>query len=216
MKLSLLALVLAFATAPPLVAQAPGPPGPPPDVKTAIRVRTGMDGVGGGMEGGLTIRHEMGEWWKNSEIAKKLQLTDAQVSKLNQIFYDHRLKLIDYRAAMEKEDLRLQNLLDQDSPDEKQVSAQVDGTLAARSNLEREFTMMNLDLRRVLSVAQWRQLKSMQEQRGPADRIFLYRKMGPNSFYKRMGPDSRPDVGPDSIPVPPAPDPADPEGDGMF
>ncbi len=109
----------------------------------------------------------MGKWWQDSELAKKLQLTDTQINQLNQIFFDHRMKLIDYGAEMEKQDLKLQSLLDQDMPDTSQVGSQVDQVLAARGKLEREYTMMNLDLRKVLSVAQWRQLKSIREQHGP-------------------------------------------------
>ncbi|HUK24483.1 MAG TPA: periplasmic heavy metal sensor [Terriglobales bacterium] len=200
MKALRLAIPVLLAMAVPLFAQGPPIPPPPPD-GGSFHVETGP---GGAMGGGITIRREMGEWWKNSEITKKLQLSGAQITKLNQIFYDHRLKLIDYRASMEKEDLHLQNLLDQDQPDENQVSTQVDQVLAARGKLEREFTMMNLDLRRVLSVEQWRQLKAIQEQRGPDDRIFLYRKMGPNTFYKKLGPE------PDAAPALSVPD--DPGG----
>ena len=34
----------------------------------------------------VLVRHEMGQWWKNPDIASKLQLTDAQVAQLNQVF----------------------------------------------------------------------------------------------------------------------------------
>jgi hypothetical protein len=52
--------------------------------------------------------------------------------------------------------------------------------LAARGKLEREFTTMNLDLRKVLSVEQWRQLKTIRGERGP-DRVFFYKKLQPGS-----------------------------------
>ena len=125
---------------------------------------------------------EMGEWWKDSNIAKKLQLSDGQVTQLDQTFYDHKMKLVDYGAAMEKEDLSLQKLLDADVPNEGLVETQVDQVLTARGKLEREYTMMNLDLRKVLSIEQWRQLKSIREERGgPGNRFFLYKKLPPGS-----------------------------------
>jgi Spy/CpxP family protein refolding chaperone len=130
--------------------------------------------------GNIMFRREMGKWWKNSETAQKLQLTDNQIQQLDQVFYEHRLKLIDYGANMEKEDLKLQTLLDADVPNEGQVGTQVDQVLAARGKLEREYTMMNLDLRKVLSIEQWRQLKSIREQRGgPGDRIMFFQKRLP-------------------------------------
>jgi len=134
-----------------------------------------------GMGSNMAMRHEMGKWWQNSEIAKKLQLGDDQIAKLNQTFFDHRLKLIDDGAAMEKEDLKLQNLLDADDPSENQVGAQVDQVLAARGKLEREYTMMNLDLRKVLTVAQWKQLKSIREERGPSRSGFFRQGMRPGA-----------------------------------
>ncbi len=123
----------------------------------------------------VVFRGELGKWWQNSEIAKKLQLNDGQISQLDQIF------------------LKLQTLLDADVPNDGQVEAQVDQVLAARGKLEREFTLMNLDLRKVLSLDQWRQLKSVRGEGGAfGDRIF-YRKALP------------PGAGPDVGPLPPLP-----------
>lgn len=150
-------------------------------------------------QGGRTIiyRREMGKWWQDSEVAKKLQLTDGQISQLDQIFYQHRLKLIDDSAEMEKEDLKLQNLLDADTPDEGQVNSQVDDVLAARGKLEREFTSMNLDTRKVLSLQQWRQLKSIRgDMDMPGNRVF---------FHKVLPPGAPVPPPPDDLPLPPPP-----------
>lgn len=133
----------------------------------------------------------MGKWWQNSDIAKKLQLSDDQIGQLDQTFYDHKLKLIDYGAEMEKQDLKLQPLLDADVPNEGQVEAQVDQVLAARGKLEREFTLMNLDLRKVLSLDQWRQLKSIRGQDGG---------LGDKVFFRKVLP---PGAAPSTIPLPP-------------
>jgi Spy/CpxP family protein refolding chaperone len=148
----------------------------------------------------MMMRHEMGKWWQNPDVVSKLQLSDAQIAQLNQAFYNHKLKLIDYGADMEKQDLKLQNLLDADQPDENQVSAQVDQVLAARGKLEREFTMMNLNLRKQLSLEQWRQLKAIRGvDTGPGDHFFMY-------FQKKVGPGG-PEPNPDGMPFPPSPAP---------
>lgn len=152
------------------------PPTPPPSAMPAPKVEVKGKFHGNPIFLARNSGPDMGKWWESSDVAKKLQLSDDQVKKLNETFYDHRLKLIDYQAEVEKQNLKLQKLLDEDSPDESQVSAQVDQELAARGHLEREFTMMNLDLRKVLSVAQWKQLKAMKEDRGPGD-VFFFRKM---------------------------------------
>ena len=150
--------------------------------------------------GRMMVHHEMGQWWKNSEIATKLQLTDAQVTQLNQVFFDHKMRLIDYGADMEKQDLKLQNLLDADQPNESQVSAQVDQVLAARGKLEREFTMLSLNLRKVLSLDQWRQLKTLRGDAGPGGRIMRFKQ-------QFGGPGGRPGGDPGSPDMPPPPPP---------
>jgi periplasmic protein CpxP/Spy len=175
-----------WAQAPPDATPEPGPGMPGP-------VTAGV--MGPKFQKRIVVRREMGRWWKDPETAKKLQLNDGQISQLDQIFYEYRLKLIDYGAATEKEDLKLQNLLDADVPNEGQVSSQVDQVLSARGKLEREYTMMSLDLRKVLSLDQWRQLKTIREERGPKDNFF---------FYKQLGPGPPSPAGP--LPPPPPPD----------
>ena len=48
----------------------------------------------------FVYRGELGKWWQNSDVARKLQLSDGQISQLDQTFYDHKLKLIDYGAEL--------------------------------------------------------------------------------------------------------------------
>jgi Spy/CpxP family protein refolding chaperone len=149
----------------------------------------------------MTFRREMGKWWQNPDVVSKLGLSDSQVTQLNQVFYNHKMKLIDYGADMEKQDLKLQTMLDADQPDEGQVNSQVDQVLSARGKLEREFTAMNLDLRKQLSLEQWRQLKTIRGAEGmPGDHMFFFKqKIGPGG---PGGPG-----GPDEMPVPPPPPP---------
>ena len=155
-----------------------------------------------GPKAGIIYHRELGKWWQNSEVAKKLQLSGGQTTQLDQIFYDHRVKLIDYGAEMEKEDLKLQTLLDADVPNEGQIDTQVDQVLSARGKLEREFTMMNLDLRKVLSLEQWRQLKSLRgDSGGFGDRIFFRHALPPGAVPLPPPP---PGMAP-GLPVPPPP-----------
>ena len=165
MKIRIVAITAILLAAIWVQAQAPAPPTPPPGRNAGpgmMHQRGGeMRGRGGEMRG-----PEMGKWWKNPDIAQKLKLTDAQISQLDKTFVEHRLKLIDYQAETEKANLKLQTLLDADDPNEGQVGAQVDQVLAARGKLEREFTMTNLSLRKVLSLEQWRQLKSLRGRGG--------------------------------------------------
>jgi Spy/CpxP family protein refolding chaperone len=192
------AMLLPIAT--PAQETSPAPPKPGP----RMGVRT--------FKGNVMYRREMGKWWKDSTIAQKLQLNDGQIAQLDQVFYDHKLKLIDFGAEMQKEDLKLQNLLDADVPNEGQISSQVDRVLAARGRLEREYTMMNLDLRKVLSLDQWHQLKAIRAERGPAERVFFFRKEGVGGSVSGEPPAPPPPGERFTLPLPPPP----PEADDMF
>ena len=185
--IALLMLVSAFGGA----QTAPPPPGP-----------GGPDGPGGPQKRVMIQKREMGAWWKNSNVAQKLNLTDSQIKQLEDAFYQHRLKLVDIGAAMEKADMKLQQMLDADTVDESAVNAQVDQVLAARGQMEREFTAMNLNFRKILTLDQWKQLRAMHG--GNQDRI----------FFKHMGPPGSDGPGPGA----PAPGPQSelgPEGIGL-
>jgi Spy/CpxP family protein refolding chaperone len=142
----------------------------------------------------VIFHREMGKWWQDSDVAKKLQLSEGQISQLDQIFYQHRMRLIDNSADMEKEDLKLESLLDADTPDESQVNSQVDAVLAARGKLEREFTGMNVDVRKVLTLQQWRQLKMIHGD--------VNMPSGDKVFFRKMLPPGAPPP-PDDMPFPP-------------
>ena len=108
---------------------------------------------------------DLGKWWKNSEIVRELQLSEAQTNQIEQTFLEQRLKLIDLRAELEKQETRLQPLMEADQPDEAKVSAQIDQVLAARGRLEKTNAMMMLAIRRVLTVEQWKKLQAIQQER---------------------------------------------------
>ena len=152
----------------------PGPgapnaaPGGPPAAPGEFRGPQGMGmrRMGSGpMHGGMGMG--FGTWWKNSETVAKLELSDEQVKKIEAAFYNHRLKLVDLRADLEKQEIQLRPLLDADQPDEQRVAAQIDQITMARGRLEKERAMMMLGMRRVLTVDQWKKLQAMKADRRP-------------------------------------------------
>jgi Spy/CpxP family protein refolding chaperone len=106
-----------------------------------------------------------GRWWTDPALAKKLNLTEDQQKRMAGIFQESRLKLIDLRAALEKQEVILHPLLEADRPDEGQVLSQIDKVAQARAELEKANARMLLGLRRVLTLDQWKQLQTMQLQR---------------------------------------------------
>ena len=78
-----------------------------------------------------------GKWWQNPSMARKLGLTRDQQRKLEDVFQQHRLKLIDLTASLDREQAILDPLLASDHPQESSVLAQFDRVAQARLELER-------------------------------------------------------------------------------
>lgn len=113
-----------------------------------------------GMMAGNPLAPGMGAWWKNSAVAKALNLTDDQQQQLEKNFMDYRLKLVDLRADLERQEILLQPLMDANQLDEAAISKQLDAVIAARGRLEKTNGMMNVSLRKVLTPEQWQKLKA--------------------------------------------------------
>src|SRR3954452_6761926 len=153
-------------------------PGPPPMGGPGHEMR---EGHGGFQRMGPPGMGGHGAWWKNSEIAKELNLTDAQQKQLEKTFLDHRMKLIDLNADLERQELKLEPLISADNVDENAVSQQLDQVVAARGRLEKSNAMMHVAMRKVLNQEQWKKLQGMHKMRmhGPGgDRMFM-RHPGP-------------------------------------
>ena len=133
---------------------------------------------------------DLGKWWKNSEIVRELALSETQVGQIEQTFFEQRLKLIDLKADLEKQETRLQPLIEADQPDEAKVSAQIDQVLAARGRLEKANAMMMFSIRRVLTVEQWKKLQEIKERR---ERRFPRAPAPPGMFERQPGPPRPPE-----------------------
>lgn len=127
------------------------------------------------------------KWWKDSETIKQLGLSDAQAQKIEHTYYDHKMKLIDIMADLEKQELKMDSLMNDDHPDDAQVISQIDQVVQARGGLEKENARMMLDMRRILTTEQWHKLQSIEPGMGFGRRIFI-RKMGPGGPGGMNGP----------------------------
>jgi Spy/CpxP family protein refolding chaperone len=176
MQLAILCVMLMAGTA---VAQSPAPVAEPPQAPppgSKLRMTQPGQGIGQGMGQGMKQRTPMpvpmarkgpdlGAWWKNSDVVREIGLTGQQVSQIEQTFFDHRLKLIDLKATVEREETRLQPLMEADQVNEAQIGTQIDKVLAARAALEKANVMMMLSIRKVLTVEQWKKLESIRHER---------------------------------------------------
>lgn len=143
--------------APPAPAVAPAPPVPPPPPRTPQ--------PGHGPLRGMMMPGPAGKWWDNPELARRLNLTADQQKKMDDVFQQNRLRLIDLHAALEKEEAILEPLIEAPSPDDAKALPQIDRVAQARAELEKANARLLLGLRHVLAPEQWKMLDS--EQHGP-------------------------------------------------
>jgi periplasmic protein CpxP/Spy len=101
-----------------------------------------------------------GRWWYNLQMALRLSLTPDQQKKMDDVFQQSRLKLIDLTAALDKEEAILEPLVEADQPDAPKIRVQIDRIAQARAELEKANANMLLGIRLILTPDQWKSLQS--------------------------------------------------------
>ncbi len=101
-----------------------------------------------------------GKWWRRPEVVQSLSLSDEQQNKLENIWRAASSDLIDFRAAVEKENIALRTELDRSQLDRRAVQSVAAKLNAARGRLFERELMMFVDMRGVLSDAQWSRMRA--------------------------------------------------------
>jgi periplasmic protein CpxP/Spy len=197
----LFALIVCLVSSGLAAAQGPGGPGSGPGAP-------GHDGWGRPpMERTFHDDH-FGRWWHNPHLAQEIGLSDDQKKKMDDIFQQHRLNLVDLNANLEKEELLLKPMIGADQPNEDEVLAQIDKVAQARAELEKANARMLFDVRRTLTPDQWQKLKTLHEEH-EAQRQQLRDGQDGSSGWHRHG---QPGQGPPVAPMPPPPGTMQPQG----
>jgi periplasmic protein CpxP/Spy len=195
-------------------AQGPGGPGMGPGFgqhRPPMEQAFGFDGA-------------RGQFWNNPRIVTQLKLTDDQRKAMDGIMQDHRVKLIDLRANLEKAEITMQPLMKADQPNETAILAAIDKIAQARAELEKANARFLLAIRGQLTADQWKQMQAMHENRmedrgrdghgwgQDGSRPGMRGQGNRNQFHRQQGP---PPAGapPQAAPAPAAPG-AQPSGSG--
>ena len=139
---------------------------------------------------------DRGRWWDDSRLIEKYKLTDSQRKSMDDVYQQHRVALVDLHGTLEKAELAMVPLMQQDQPDESKVLAQIDVIAQARAELEKANARMLFDLRRQLTPEQWKQVQT--------DRAAHRSEGGPGPGARWHGPGAggpgggQPPVGPGS------------------
>jgi len=162
-------------------------------------------------ERALGPQGNQGRWWNNPKMVDELKLTDEQRKSMDEIFYQHREKLVDLRGAVEKAELEMEPLMRDDQPNEAKILAQIDKVAQARAELEKANARFLMDLRNKLTPEQWKQVQTIrnnqqQGQRGWEQRGQGRGGMGPGGQYQNRGRQYHQPGPPSAAPAPPPPE----------
>ena len=101
-----------------------------------------------------------GTWWRNPANVAKLSLTTDQQRRMDDVFQQSRIRLIDLSATLDREEAIMEPLIKAERLDEIKVAAQIDKVADARAELEKANAKMLLGIRQVLTPEQWTMLKT--------------------------------------------------------
>ncbi len=116
-------------------------------------------GKGPGGLCGLKMPH--GRWWHRPEVVAQLKLTSQEQEKLNALFVESERELIDLRGNVQKQELELKTLLDQEDFNQSACADQFGKLLEARSGVARERFSFHMEVRKLLGLERYRELLVM-------------------------------------------------------
>jgi Spy/CpxP family protein refolding chaperone len=93
-------------------------------------------------------------------MVQNLNLNSDQQKKMDDIFQQNRLRLVDLTATLQKEEITMEPLMAADTPDEAKILSQIDKAAQARAELEKANARFLLGIRRILTPDQWKKLQS--------------------------------------------------------
>jgi Spy/CpxP family protein refolding chaperone len=96
-------------------------------------------------------------WW-TSPVVSDLGLSPEQTQRIRQIVRSYRDRLFDARNSASKAEADLQDLLNEPTVNPATAKPVVERLAQARAQTTRLFTSMSVELRAVLTQAQWREL----------------------------------------------------------
>jgi len=102
-----------------------------------------------------------GKWWQSKRVAENLEITDAEKRQLNETYTASRRELITLKSNVEKERFELDNLLDRGDSKKEAVLDQYDRLEKARFKLSKERFNLLLDVREIVGIERYQQLKVM-------------------------------------------------------
>jgi len=121
----------------------------------------------------------MGEVCRQGRPARDLNLSEVQQKQISAICKDSFKKVFDLREAWKKAEADLQSAFDESPVDQAKSNNAIERLAAARSDVFRATSQMDLKIRMVLTDEQWQQLKAREHRGGPGRPGGGFRRGGP-------------------------------------
>ena len=100
-----------------------------------------------------------GKWWRLPQVAKALDLNEQQKGQLDDLYVKSHRKMLDLKAAVQKERFELDNLLEKQALDESAVMTQYEKLKKARIDMGDERFRFLLEARKIIGSERYQQLK---------------------------------------------------------
>jgi Spy/CpxP family protein refolding chaperone len=107
-----------------------------------------------------------GKWWTNRRVIRELNLAPDQQARIDAVWNQTRRNLIDRRAALDRRQLDLSEILSKDVIDEAAALQAFDRVQEARATLERATFLMRIQIKNLLSAGQQQKLEAIAERLG--------------------------------------------------
>lgn len=124
-------------------------------------------------------------WW-DSPVARDLNLTEDQNHQIRGIVREYRTKLIDQRATLEKAEVELQDIFNDDNFDQKRGYDAIERLISARGDITRSLSQMSLRLRTILTTEQYHELMRRRPGIQPGNLMRELQKRGQRQNGKRQ------------------------------
>ena len=154
---------------------------------------------------------DLGPWWRDSDLAAEIDLDDATVDELERLFLDHRLRLADLAAELDRARAALDFARNRTDRDDSVVRDAEDSLYDVRSRLQTARAELMVEMRARLDGEQWAQLESYRDRhRLPAPPAPVLARPSRPAPMASPAPAPAAPPRPEAPPRPPRPDDARP------
>ncbi|MEK6373950.1 MAG: periplasmic heavy metal sensor [Acidobacteriota bacterium] len=107
-----------------------------------------------------------GKWWRRAEIVREMNLSEEQQDRLENVFAASASDLIDLRGEVEKQSIALRAAIDRPQLDRDAIRQLAQRLNDARGRQFQRELMMLVDMRGVLTDAQWNRMRNALDRLG--------------------------------------------------